>query len=479
MKMPFIGRVNEIQMLKDLQSRNISNLVIIRGRRRIGKSRLAQEFGKDQKFISISGIAPNKETTAQQQRDEFARQLAQQLNLPKFSMDDWADLFTMLAKQTATNKVIILFDEISWMGSLDPQFLGKLKNAWDLEFKQNAQLMLLLCGSVSPWIDKNIINSTLFLGRPSLYIDLKQLTLPECNQFFGINGERICAYEKLKILSITGGIPRYLEFIDPKVSAEENIRMMCFTPHSPLVDEFERIFSDIFGERSHIYRKIITALTTGPATQEKILQSLGRRSKSGDISEYLKDLEIAGFISRDYTWNLKDGKPSKLSLYRLIDNYVRFYLKYIVPNKAKIMKGTFNQISISNLPAWESILGLQFENLVLNNEKQIAKILKIPLEEIVFCNPFFQKQTKNNPGCQIDFMIQTKFNCLYIIEIKFSKHPLTSAIIHEVKEKMQRLKTPKNFSYRPVLIHVNDVRDEVIDSGFFSHIIDFGEILNN
>ncbi|MEQ1733459.1 MAG: hypothetical protein ABL940_07285, partial [Bacteroidia bacterium] len=72
--------------------------------------------------------APTKETTAQMQMDEFARQLCQALEIPKFSMTDWGDLFTFLAKNTEKGTVIILFDEISWMGSKDPDFLGKIKN---------------------------------------------------------------------------------------------------------------------------------------------------------------------------------------------------------------------------------------------------------------------------------------------------------------------------------------------------------------
>ena len=474
---PFIGREAEIQELNDLHHQNVANLVIVQGRRRIGKSRLIEEFAKDQKFYCIAGIAPDKETTAQMQRDEFARQLSEQFGIPKFSMDDWGSLFTLLAQYTNKGKVVILLDEISWMGSLDSTFLGKLKNAWDLQFKKNPKLMLVLCGSASSWIEKNIVSNTLFLGRPSLYITLSELSVSECNEFWGTHEERISAYEKLKILSITGGVPRYLELINSNKSAEDNIRTLCFSPNSPLLNEFERIFSDIFGARSTIYKEIITRLVTGPATQEEILTSC-KRSKTGDFSEYLSDLSMAGFISRDFTWHLKDGKISKLSRYRLKDNYVRFYLKYLQPNKTKIEKGTFKKTSVTTLPGWESIISLQFQNLVLNNDLRIIELLGVPQEEIIFSNPFFQKKTKTHSGCQIDLLIQTKYNSLYVCEIKFSRSELTSSVIDEVKQKIERLNMPKNFSYRPVLIHVNGVKDVVIESGYFAKIIDFGDLLS-
>lgn len=473
----FVGRVAELQELNELQQNNVANLVLVQGRRRIGKSRLIEEFAKNHSFCSLAGIAPTKETTAQMQRDEFSRQLAEQLNFPPFIMSDWGDIFTFLAKQTSKGRIIILFDEISWMGNLDATFLGKLKNAWDLQFKKNPKLMLVLCGSVSSWIQKNIISSTLFLGRPSLYMKLPELSIENCNEFWGKYRDRISAYEKLKVLSITGGVPRYLELINPNESAEDNMRSMCFSPNSPLLDEFERIFSDIFGTRSEVYKKIIEKLLVGAASQDEIIASCNR-SKTGDFSEYLSDLTTAGFISRDYTWGLKDGKTSKLSRYRLKDNYVRFYLKYIRPNKTKIEKGIFKHTSVTTLPGWDSILGLQFENLVLNNDSRIIEMLGIPAEEIIFSNPFFQKKTKAYAGCQIDLLIQTKFNCLYICEIKFSRSEIGVSVIDEVEQKIHRLNRPKHFSYRPVLIHVNGVHSAVTECGYFAKIIDFGSFLS-
>ncbi|CAO5682413.1 MAG: hypothetical protein HEEMFOPI_01662 [Holosporales bacterium] len=124
-------------------------------------------------------------------------------------------------------------------------------------------------------------------------------------------------------------------------------------------------------------------------------------------------------------------------------------------------------------------MGFQFENLVLNNRITVQKILKIDPSEIVSEGAYFQRKTERIAGCQIDYMIQTKFDCLYICEIKFSKNELKEEVIDEVKEKIKRLKTPKNFSFRPVLIHVNGVRDCVVESGFFSQIINFEEFLNN
>jgi len=361
------------------------------------------------------------------------------------------------------------------MGSKDPNFLGKLKIAWDIYFKNNPKLILAICGSMSAWIEDNILSSTAFLGRESLTLTLRELPLEICKEFWTSKGVAVQAYEMLRVLGITGGIPRYLEEIDPRSSAEENIRQLCFLEGGILFNEFEKIFSDLFTTKNELYREIVSLLADAMHTQSEIASMMNYKSQS-EISAHLDVLEKSGFISRDYTWNIASGKDSNMSQYRLSDNYSRFYLKYILPNKQKIIRGDFHFKSISNLPAWSSIMGLQIENLVLNNRNKIKALLNIPPEEVVSDNPFFQKKTKKNPGCQIDYLIQTKFNTLYVCEIKFSRTPIGMKILEEMREKIKRFVFPKQFSIRPVLIHVNGVTDEVLDSHYFSHILDMSQL---
>lgn len=219
-------------------------------------------------------------------------------------------------------------------------------------------------------------------------------------------------------------------------------------------------------------KSILHLLTEKTATLEEINAYLAKK-KSGDLTRYLNDLCETGFVSRDYSWHLKDGTLSKLSRYRLSDNYTRFYLKYIEPYKAGILRG-----QIFNLPtSWHSILGYQFENLVIANSSQIHQLLGIPTTEIICHGPYFQTATTTRESCQIDYLIQTKYNNLFICEIKFKDNKIDGSIITEVQDKIARLERPKGYSYRPVLIHVNGVSRSIVESGFFSAIIDFGDFL--
>ena len=476
MSVSFVGRQAELESLEKLFKKNAPSLVVIQGRRRIGKSRLIQEFAKDYIYYGFSGLPPTKETTAQSQRNEFSRQLSSQTSIPEVFADDWSKLFLLFSSQVTDQKTVILFDEISWMGDQDPDFLGKLKNAWDLQFKNHAKLILILCGSTSAWIEKNIVSSTGFMGRISYKLVLEELPLGECSKFWANKGQHIAPYEKLKLLSVTGGVPRYLEEIKPSFSAEDNIKDLCFMNGGLLVTEFNSIFSDLFSSKSSTYKKIVSALSNGSKTLKDICTEL-EVLQTGYISDCLDDLVKSGFVTRDYTWHLQSAEVSRLSQFRLSDNYLRFFLKYIDKNIPKIENNDFAFKSLAFLPGWESIMGLQFENLVLKNRKLIRDRLRIKPEEIISDNPFFQKKTAKKPGCQIDYLIHTKFGGLYVCEIKFSKNVLQSTIIQEMEEKIKRFDYPKGFSCRPVLIHVNGVHEDVVHRGYFAEIINFSEFL--
>ena len=469
----FIGRSKELRRLQDTKENQIADLVVITGRRRIGKTRLAEEFGKTfQNVLSFTGLPPTEGITAQKQRDHFAQQLLKQTRLPPPSATDWNDLFWHLAYHSSKGELLLIIDEISWIGMKDPTFLGKLKAAWDQDFKKNPNLVIILTGSISSWIEKNILNSTGFVGRISMEITLDELPLYCSNEFFGKEHRKISPYEKFKMLSVTGGVPRYLEEIIPSRSSEENIERLCFESGGLLVKEFERIFSDLFYKRSAIYKKIVAYLANGNSARKQLAKETGI-ANSGRLTEYLYDLETAGFISKDVVWDIKSKKESKVPIYRLKDNYLRFYLKYIEPNLSRIKSGRYK----ADPYQWAAIFGLQFENLVVNNRNRLLDLLHIDASKVVWDNPYLQKGSSRKKGCQIDYLVQTRDKCLYLCEIKFSTHPIPPTIIQEVEQKISALSPPRGFSVKPILIHVNGVTPALLREEYFSAIIDFRQFL--
>ncbi len=471
----FIGRDKDLEFLQELFKKRVASFVVMRGRRRIGKSRLIREFGKSARCHVFTGVPPDGETTRQSQLDEFADQIVREFGGPRIRVDSWGDLFAYLGQLCAKGKMILALDEISWIGSKASDFLGQLKTAWDLHFSQNPKLVLIVCGSVSSWISKNILSSTGFVGRISADFCLEELPLRDAAQFWDGVRERISGYEILKVLGVTGGVPRYLEEIRPHQSAEENIRRMCFDRAGILYGEFDRIFSDLFSSRAQLFTEVVEALANGSRSLSELGKALGKSTAT--LSPYLNDLVQAGFVTDDPTWNLKTMKMSQLKRFRLSDNYLRFYLKYIAPNKKGIERGTYRSVPLNGLPEWDGVMGLQFENLVLNNVPALVNALHMPWSDVAFYGPYFQRATKRQQGCQVDLLIQTRYRSVILCEVKFSSSNVGMEVVHQMREKQERIALSRGWSIRSALIHVNGVTAEVRQSQVFDHIVDFSELL--
>lgn len=464
----FIGRKPELERLEALYKKKMPSLVVVKGRRRIGKSRLIGEFAKisaTNAFWSFAGLAPEDGLSAQEQRDHFARGLALMLKIPPMTFQDWSNAFEHLSLHVKPGD-IILFDEISWMGSKDPSFIPKLKAWWD---KQTSHLLLVFCGSVSTWIEENILKSTAFFGRVNLTISLEPLSIPESAEFLRALGMKLSHYDMYKLLSIVGGVPWYLEQFHPSLTADDNIKHLAFERNGLLVTEFHRIFHDLFNGKGATYKKILDSLKDGARTLSEIRQGIAF-SHSGTLSQMMEHLMVAGFVIKQSLWSFKAAKSLKQSLYRISDPYMRFYLKVIEPNANAIEEA-------STMPGFETHLGLQLEALLLQNRPLLLQKLGISPVDIVRSGPYRQTKTTTQQGCQIDYLVQTKTNSLFICEFKFKRRELGGDIIAEMQEKISRLKAPKGFAKVAVLFHLSGVSTSVATSAYFYRIVDIVDFL--
>ena len=472
----FIGRKEELEKLQGLYCKAMSSLVLVRGRRRIGKSRLIAEFAASLPqniFWSFAGLAPQEGMTAQGQRDHFARQLATFLKVPPLTFQDWSDAFEHLSLHLQDGD-IVLFDEISWMGAKDPSFIPKLKAWWD---KQHCKVMLIVCGSVSTWIEDNILKSTAFFGRVNLIITLAPLSISESAQLLRVMGFQGSSYEFYQLLSVLGGIPWYLEQVTSGITAEQTIKRLCFEKDGLLVSEFDRIFHDLFNGTGTVYKRILNLLKEGMKTLAEIRQAL-EFSRSGTLSQLMENLIVAGFVEKQQLWSFKTAKPLKQSLYRLADPYMRFYLKVIEKHRAQIDVDAFDTIALSHLPGFESHMGFQVETLLLQNRALILKAIGVCGGDLMGDGPYRQSHTTKTKGCQIDYLVQTLTKNLFINEFKFKRRELGEEVIESMKEKIHALKIPRGYAAVPVLFHIGGVVGSVATSGYFYRIIDISNFLN-
>lgn len=202
--MSFIGREHEIAQLNAFVRRKTAGLAVVCGRRRIGKSTLIEHFAKGKNLYEFYGLAPRPGITQHDQLRHFGELLGIRFGIPSVAFNNWNEALSMLATLTANGSAIILLDEISWMAGSDKDFAAKLKGIWDTKFKKNNQLILILCGSVTSWIEENILEDKGYVGRISLTLKLQEMPLSDANQFW-LGNDLITATEKFKTLCVTGG----------------------------------------------------------------------------------------------------------------------------------------------------------------------------------------------------------------------------------------------------------------------------------
>lgn len=483
--MRFVGRAEQMAQLMALWNKRMSSLVTCQGRRRIGKSRLIDEFAarSECRYIKLTGLAPRPKMTNADQIRYFCQRLSRYGAVKNLTASNWMEAFEELDHvlfEDKETRTVVLLDEISWMGRYDPDFPGYLKDAWDDTLKKHDNLVLVLCGSVSSWIQKNILDSTGFVGRISLEMVLPELSVRESLQFWH---EGVSSKEVFDMLSVIGGVPRYLEEIDPSLTTDENVRRLAFLKSGTLFKDFKRIFSDVFGDKTKEKGDILKALAFESKTLSEIAEAIGKE-RNGHLSDALEELELAGFVERERGLNPATGELQKIDAYRIRDNYTRFYLRYVEPYSVLIRRGAYSFVSLEGLPRWGTVLGLQFENLVLNNSEDLIARLGLDRSLVLSCASYRKSVTRarasakgedGEKGCQIDLLIQLK-QAMYVVEVK-RKDRIDADVVEDVKQKIRRLPNPRGVSVRPVLVYDGTLSPSVIESGYFVAVIKASDLL--
>lgn len=476
--MDFFGRESEINDLMSLWGKRSGSLVTCRGRRRIGKSTLIEVFAERSKarFLRFEGLRPKPGYSDETELKTFARELSAQTRADDSVSGNWLKAFMRLDREINDNeRTVVLLDEVSWLGHYDETFADMVKIAWDEYWSKHKRLIVVVCGSVSGWIKEHFVDNGAFFGRRSLDLVVKELPLRECTKFWGRAAKRIATREIIDVLSVTGGVPRYLMEIDPGASAAENLARLAFRPNSILRSDFDEMFSDVITKLPTLSGKIIRALVDGPLSVSETATAV-KAMKGGKIGEALEQLEEAGLVASDVGKNPETGETSREIKYRLKDNYSRFYLRYIEPRKEIVDAGAFRFISLEALDGWETIMGLQFENLVLNHYPALIDPLHIGNSLIESASPYSRRRKGDgDEGLQIDLLIQTK-HCNYVVEIK-RKREIGREVVAEVERKIAKLSSPRGKSSRPALVYDGDLAPVIEAEGYFDALIPFSQLL--
>jgi len=416
--MKIIGRIREQAELSRFFNSGKPEFVAVTGRRRVGKTYLVREmFSQDISFY-FSGSLGKNVTNAYQLRS-FDDTIAEFGGEGKPASGNWAEAFGKLRQLLKTKqkvKQVIFIDELPWLDSPKSDFLPALDHFWNTFASARADIMLVVCGSATSWMVKNLFENKGGLhNRVTGRIRLAPFTLAESEAFFAENGVIMNRYQIAECLMVLGGVPYYLSLFEKGLGPTQNVDKLFFVESAPLKNEFYEVYRSLFRNPDrHI--SIVSALAKikNGMTRDDIIQNT-HIPGGGNLTRTLCELEQCGFVEKysDFT------KIKNSAYYRLIDPFTLFWLKYVNGNHSKDEYYWTNLIDDGSRRAWS---GHAFELLCLRHLTQIKMKLGI---SGISTNVFAWRSKSSRPGAQIDLLISRKDGVINLCEMKYSLNPIT------------------------------------------------------
>ncbi|MBR0460021.1 MAG: ATP-binding protein [Victivallales bacterium] len=416
-----VGREKERDMLeRALRSEN-SEFVAVYGRRRIGKTYLIRETFHSRFTFQHSGIA-NANTQIQQER--FRQSLIEAGHVKCPVLRTWFQAFDELKellKASPANKKILFIDEMPWMDKPNANFLPALENFWNAWASDRKDVLLIICGSATSWMLKNMIHARGGLhNRVTMRIHLNPFTLAECEKMAVNLGLEVSRYQLLQYYMALGGVPFYWTFLQRGLSVAQNMDALFFLSNANLEGEFQDLYSSLFSKEAP-YIQIVSALGKKRMgmNREEIAAETGIAT-SGTLTKYLEELQQCGFLRKYHL----PGKNIRDAIYQLIDNYTLFYFRFIRDNTAQDPHFWTSSVDTSRFRTWQ---GLAFELVCLQHVDNIRNALQISgMQSAVYA--WQASATSKTGGAQIDLVIDRKDGVINLCEMKYAadKYAITA-----------------------------------------------------
>jgi len=412
--MNIIGRKAQMQELQRYYDSDRPELIIVYGRRRVGKTYLIKEFFENNFAFYFTGTVG---MTNAENLTSFDKAIIEFGGTSPHASKNWGDAFgklKALLAAKAENRKVVFFDEMPWLDARDSDFLTAFDYFWNSWASSIPEMLFIGCGSATSWITKK-----LFQNRGGLHnritgrIYLAPFSLGECEEFFKSRNIVMTRYQMAECYMIFGGIPFYLNLFQSGTSFSQNVDRVCFADKAPLRYEFEELYKSLFkNPRRHI--SIVEELSKkrdGMSRAE--LSNAVKLQPNGHLTETLEDLEQCDFIEKyaDFT------KPKNGMYYYLKDPFTLFYLRYMKNNNTKDEYFWTNYAEDGGHRAW---CGFAFEQLCRIHTKQMKEKLGILG---VSTHTASWRSKDSSPGAQIDLLISRRDGVINLCEMKYSKHP--------------------------------------------------------
>ncbi len=427
-----IGREEEFRILNNMLLTDEAELVSVLGRRRVGKTYMLRETFKEHLVFEFAGI---EDGTQRQNLKAFTFALQQTFGkktVPN-NIKDWLTGFEILIellnkRKTSTNKMVVFIDELPWIAGKRKDFVKAFGFFWN-NWASKQKIVVAICGSAAAWMIKNIVqNKGALHNRITRQIYLQPFTCKETKAFLQQRGHKFNDEQITELYMTFGGIPHYLKLVDKAKSVGQAVNSLCFDEKAALKYEFDNLYAALFTNHEP-YIAIIKACFTKwkGVTQNEIVKLSGIQS-GGTLTRMLAELELSGFIISTPPF----ANTKKETLYRLIDEFSVFYLKFMDGKKTT----DWNLISQSQpFKLWQ---GFAFENFCFRHIKAIKQQLGIAAV-ITQQAAYHIKNEALKANHQIDLIIDRNDQCINICEIKYHQKPftITKAYAETLRLRMQ------------------------------------------
>ena len=469
----FVGRDYEMQRLETPYNDDEACILVVYGRRRVGKTELIEHKFQKRNLLKFEGIEDQPESRQQGHVLETLAEYTENSVYKNVKINSWVDVFKYIAEKTSEGQWTVYFEELQWLAQYKSTFVSELKFVWDNYFRRNDKLVMILCGSSTSFMLNEVLRSKALYNRSIYELPLKELKLFDACKILKNRPNK----DVMDAYLTTGGIPEYLKRLTKKSSVFLSLCAETFVSGGYFVHEYTKVFTSSLSNNRH-YKEIIEFLSHKKfATRSEILKHLKIKS-SGNLTDLLTDLVECEFIQKYVPYNLKE--KSLLVRYRIQDQYLHFYFNFIHGIEARIQSGEFHQepskaIKMTQYQQW---LGYAYERFCIKYHYIIAKMLGISGVNYRVGSYFSRKTNEAQPGYQIDLLFDRDDNVITICEIKYTQTKVSSAIIDEMEKKLERFKNPKNKTIQLVLITRNGATDDLIARHYFDKIITLDDWFN-
>lgn len=327
----FVDRYKEMETLQNEYDRKGSSLVVLYGRRRVGKTTLISEFIKDKNALFFLA----SEESESQNRAAFKEKTADFLKsdlIRNADIKSWDVLFKAIMDTSFDSKPVIVIDEFQYLGKSNPAFPSVFQRIWE-EILKNKSVMVILCGSlVSMMESQTLAYGSPLYGRRTAQIRLKQIPFMYYHEFFPDKSRK----EQIEMYSVTGGVPKYIELFSECSDIYQAIQKCVLNRSGYLYDEPYFLLQQEVSEIGS-YFSIIKAIAAGNTKLSEISKML--EIKATSLTKYLKTLIDLDILEREVPITEDSPEKSKKGLYKIKDNYLRFWFAFIYPNISFIESG--------------------------------------------------------------------------------------------------------------------------------------------